>query len=58
MNVVRAEGAVSVVRSGDGEFVMNSGGLHLICPDLNVDESHRIQSHNISLDMFVSVWLL
>ncbi|XP_063357982.1 G1/S-specific cyclin-E [Cydia amplana] len=52
--VVKAEGAVSAVRGGDGEFLQRAAGLHLICPDLNVDESHRIQSHNVTLDMFVS----
>ncbi|CAG9118059.1 hypothetical protein JYU34_003686 [Plutella xylostella] len=56
VSAVRAEGAVSVVRGGDGEFVHSAGGLQLICPDLNVDESHRIQSHNVSLDMFDKVY--
>ncbi|KAJ2940692.1 hypothetical protein O0L34_g14801 [Tuta absoluta] len=54
VSVVRAEGAVRVVRGGDGEFVRRCSGLHHICPDLNADESHRIQSHNVTLDMFVS----
>lgn len=55
VEVVRAEGSVCVVRGGDGEFVQRAAGLDLICPDLNLDESHRIQSHNITLDMFVSI---
>lgn len=53
--VLRAAGGVRVVRGGDGEFLQRGAGLRLICPDLNPDESHRIQSHNVSLDMFVSV---
>ncbi|XP_028158965.1 G1/S-specific cyclin-E1-like [Ostrinia furnacalis] len=55
VRVVRSEGAVCVVRGGDGEFVQRGAGLQLICPDLNMDESHRIQSHNVSLDMFDKV---
>ncbi|KOB78665.1 Cyclin E [Operophtera brumata] len=58
VSVVRAEGAVCVVRGGDGEFVQRGAGLPLICPDINLDESHRIQSHNVSLDMFVSTLTL
>lgn len=54
VSVVRGEGAVCVVRGGDGEFVQRAAGLDLICPDVNLDESHRIQSHNVTLDMFVS----
>lgn len=54
MSVVRSEGAVCVVRGADGEFMQRGAGLQLICPDVNLDESHRIQSHNVSLDMFVS----
>ncbi|XP_068626608.1 G1/S-specific cyclin-E [Battus philenor] len=53
---IRARGAVGVVRGGDGEFLQRAAGLHLICPDLNPDESHRIQSHNVSLDMFDKVY--
>ncbi|XP_013192006.2 G1/S-specific cyclin-E1 [Amyelois transitella] len=53
---VRAAGAVSVVRGADGEFVQKAAGLDLICPDVNLDESHRIQSHNVSLDMFDKVY--
>ncbi|XP_026758628.1 G1/S-specific cyclin-E [Galleria mellonella] len=53
---VRAAGGVRVVRGGDGEFVQRAAGLHLICPDLNLDESHRIQSHNVTLDMFDKVY--
>ncbi|KAL0851563.1 hypothetical protein ABMA28_007350 [Loxostege sticticalis] len=56
VRVVRAEGAVCVVRGGDGEFVQRAAGLDLICPGLNRDESHRIQSHNVSLDMFDKVY--
>ncbi|XP_047025009.1 G1/S-specific cyclin-E [Helicoverpa zea] len=56
--VVRAAGAVCVVRGGDGEFVQRGGGLDLICPDVNLDESHRIQSHNVTLDMFDKVYQL
>ncbi|CAH0690950.1 unnamed protein product [Chilo suppressalis] len=58
VRVVRAEGAVSIVRGGDGEFVQHSAGLQDICPALNMDESHRIQSHNVSLDMFDKVYQL
>ncbi|XP_059058330.1 G1/S-specific cyclin-E [Achroia grisella] len=53
---VRGAGSVRVVRGGDGEFVQRAAGLHLICPDLNLDESHRIQSHNVTLDMFDKVY--
>ncbi|XP_049873706.1 G1/S-specific cyclin-E [Pectinophora gossypiella] len=53
--VVRAEGGVCVVRGGDGDHVQRGAGLHHICPDLNADESHRIQSHNVTLDMFDKV---
>ncbi|KAJ0182786.1 hypothetical protein K1T71_002155 [Dendrolimus kikuchii] len=56
VDVVRAEGSVCVVRGGDGEFVQRAAGLDLICPDLNLDESHRIQSHNVTLDMFDKVY--
>ncbi|CAH2049915.1 unnamed protein product, partial [Iphiclides podalirius] len=56
VRVVRERGGVSVVRGGDGEFVQRAAGLDLICPDLNLDESHRIQSHNVSLDMFDKVY--
>lgn len=56
VGVVRAGGAVCVVRGGDGEFVQRGAGLDLICPDLNLDESHRIQSHNVTLDMFDKVY--
>ncbi|XP_026319827.1 G1/S-specific cyclin-E [Hyposmocoma kahamanoa] len=56
VQVVREEGAVCVVRGGDGEFVQRAAGLDLICPDLNADESHRIQSHNVTLDMFDKVY--
>ncbi|KAI5631334.1 hypothetical protein NE865_15964 [Phthorimaea operculella] len=55
VSVVREDGAVCVVRGGDGEFVQRSSGLHHICPDLNADESHRIQSHNVTLDMFETI---
>lgn len=55
VEVVREAGSVCVVRNGDGEFMQRSGGLDLICPDVNLDESHRIQSHNVTLDMFVSI---
>ncbi|KAI8438035.1 hypothetical protein MSG28_010687 [Choristoneura fumiferana] len=53
--VVRESGPARAVRGGDGEFLQRAGGLDLICPDLNVDESHRIQSHNVTLDMFDKV---
>ncbi|XP_045775969.1 G1/S-specific cyclin-E isoform X1 [Maniola jurtina] len=55
VSCVRAAGGVSAVRGGDGEHVQRGAGLQLICPDLNVDESHRIQMHNVSLDMFDQV---
>lgn len=57
VSVVRAEGSVCVVRGADGEFVQRAAGLDLICPDVNLDESHRIQSHNVTLDMFVSIYI-
>ncbi|XP_045523890.1 G1/S-specific cyclin-E [Pieris brassicae] len=53
---VRAEGAECVVRGGDGEHVQRAAELSLICPDLNMDESHRIQAHNVTLDMFDKVF--
>ncbi|KAM3960844.1 cyclin E [Aphomia sociella] len=53
---VRAAGGVRAVRGGDGEFVQRAAGLDLICPDLNLDESHRIQAHNVTLDMFDKVY--
>ncbi|KAJ8736648.1 hypothetical protein PYW08_007304 [Mythimna loreyi] len=56
VEVVREAGAVCVVRNGDGEFMQRAGGLDLICPDVNLDESHRIQSHNVTLDMFDKVY--
>ncbi|XP_053622183.1 G1/S-specific cyclin-E [Plodia interpunctella] len=56
VRAVRAAGAVSVVRGAHGEFLQKAAGLDLICPDLNVDESHRIQSHNVCLDMFDQVY--
>jgi hypothetical protein len=56
--VVAAAGGVRVVRGGDGEFVQPAAGLAAICPGLNRDESHRIQSHNVTLDMFVSIAIL
>ncbi|CAB3239603.1 unnamed protein product [Arctia plantaginis] len=56
VEVVRAEGPVCVVRGGDGEFLQRAAGLDLICPDVNLDESHRIQSHNVTLDMFDKVY--
>lgn len=33
---------------------MSSGGLSVICPNINVDQAHRQQVHNISLSYFVS----
>ncbi|XP_038207883.1 G1/S-specific cyclin-E [Zerene cesonia] len=56
--VVRGAGGVRVVRGADGEHVQRAAGLHLICPDLNLDESHRIQAHNVTLDMFDKVYEL
>ncbi|CAH2102959.1 unnamed protein product [Euphydryas editha] len=54
---VQRAGAVAAVRGGDGEHVQRAAGLRLICPDLNLDESHRIQTHDVSLDMFDQVYL-
>ncbi|XP_013149557.1 PREDICTED: G1/S-specific cyclin-E isoform X2 [Papilio polytes] len=58
VSVVRAAGGASVVRGGDGEFVQRAAGLQLLCPSLNRDESHRIQHHNVTLDMFDKVYQL
>ncbi|XP_023949683.1 G1/S-specific cyclin-E [Bicyclus anynana] len=55
--VLRAAGGVRALRGGD-EHVHCGAGLRLICPDLNVDESHCIQAHNVSLDMFDQVYQL
>ncbi|XP_072947319.1 G1/S-specific cyclin-E isoform X2 [Epargyreus clarus] len=52
---VRAAGGARVVRGGDGEHVQRAAGLRALCPDLNPDESHRIQAHNVTLDMFDQV---
>ncbi|KAL4713893.1 hypothetical protein ACJJTC_015547 [Scirpophaga incertulas] len=56
--VVREAGPVSVVRGGDGEFVQHTADLRDLCPTLNSDESHRVQSHNVTLDMFDKVYEL
>ncbi|CAH0724522.1 unnamed protein product, partial [Brenthis ino] len=53
---VRRAGGVAAVRGGDGDHVQRAAGLRLICPDLNLDESHRIQTHDVSLDMFDQVY--
>ncbi|XP_041975567.1 G1/S-specific cyclin-E [Aricia agestis] len=45
-------GAARAVRGADGEHVQRAGGLRLLCPQLNADESHRVQQHNVTLDMF------
>lgn len=54
--LLAADGAC-VLRAADGEFLQSAAGLHLICPDINTDESHRVQQHNVTLDMFVSIHL-
>ncbi|CAG9580992.1 unnamed protein product [Danaus chrysippus] len=56
VSAVREAGGVAGVRGGDGDHVQRAAGLRLICPDLNLDESHRIQTHNVSLDMFDKVY--
>ncbi|XP_064072144.1 G1/S-specific cyclin-E isoform X1 [Vanessa tameamea] len=56
VRAVRRAGSVAAVRGGDGEHVQRAAGLRLICPDLNLDESHRIQTHDVSLDMFDQVY--
>ncbi|KAG6454926.1 G1/S-specific cyclin-E isoform X2 [Manduca sexta] len=53
--LLRGAGAC-VLRAADGEFVQRAAGLDLICPALNSDESHRVQQHNVSLDMFDKVY--
>ncbi|GBP54664.1 hypothetical protein EVAR_47166_1 [Eumeta japonica] len=52
VQVVRSEGEVTAVRAGDDDFMRGSGGLAVLCPDINTDESHRIHVHNVTLDMF------
>lgn len=31
-------------------------GLNLVCPNINTDDSHIIQMHTTSMDMFVSIY--
>lgn len=52
---IREEGVVERVRHADGIFVQSYSGLGLICPGINVDECHTVQSYDISLDMFDKV---
>lgn len=44
-----------VVKGGGGDSDWGAGGLATICPDLNTDDAHRMQVHNVTLDMFVSI---
>nr|BAG85355.2 cyclin E [Bombyx mori] len=53
---LREAGAGGQVRAADGEFVQPAAALRHICPDINPDESHRIQQHNVTLDMFDKVY--
>lgn len=32
------------------------GGLGVVCPNINTDESHIIQAHTTNMDMFVSIF--
>lgn len=37
------------------DAIQKSSGLKHICPNLVVDESHTLQTHVTSIDMFVSI---
>lgn len=40
------------------EQIKQSHGLHHICPNLIADESHTLQTHTVSMSMFVSIKLI